>query len=69
MFVFIFVLVFLCQKSVSLPALRWSVLKTLLLSSYTLPIVALFTALAPEQLTLLFFIKLTVRPLLLIFVV
>ncbi|KAG7376275.1 hypothetical protein PHYPSEUDO_013845 [Phytophthora pseudosyringae] len=69
MFVFMFVLVFLCQKSVSLPALRWSVLKTLLLSSYTLSIVALFTALAPEQLTLLFFIKLTVRPLLLIFVV
>ncbi|KAG3167384.1 hypothetical protein PI124_g4451 [Phytophthora idaei] len=69
MFVFAFVLVFLCQKSVSLPALRCSVIKTLLLSSYTLPIVGLFDIYAPQRVILLFFIKLATRPLLLIFVV
>ncbi|KAG6975943.1 hypothetical protein JG688_00001853, partial [Phytophthora aleatoria] len=69
MFVFAFVLVFLCQKSVSLPALRCSVIKTLLLSSYTLPMVGLFDIYAPQRVILLFFIKLATRPLLLIFVV
>ncbi|KAH7492199.1 Serine/threonine-protein kinase STY17 [Phytophthora ramorum] len=69
MFVFVLVLVFLCQKSVSLPALRCAVIKSLFLSSYTLPMVALFTYFAPRQLKLLFFVRVAVRPLLVIVVV
>ncbi|KAK1932517.1 Serine/threonine-protein kinase STY8 [Phytophthora citrophthora] len=69
MFVFILVLVFLRQKSVSLPALRCTIMKTLILSSYTLPMVWIFTRLVPLKLTLLFFVKLITRPLLLVFVV
>ncbi|OWZ03467.1 TKL protein kinase, partial [Phytophthora megakarya] len=69
MFVFTLVLVFLCQKSVSLPALRSAVMKTLVLSSYTLPIIWFFAKFAPDQLALLFFVRLTTRPLLLIFVI
>ncbi|ETI35959.1 TKL protein kinase [Phytophthora nicotianae] len=69
MFVFTIVLVFMCQKSVSLPALRCCVIKTLLLSSYTLPMVALFSVFAPSRVILLFFIKLATRPLILIVVV
>lgn len=68
MFVFTLVLVFLCQKSVSLPALRCAVLKTLVVSCYTLPMVWIFSHFIPQHLTLLFFVKLGVRPLLLIFV-
>ncbi|KAF1772812.1 Protein kinase, ATP binding site [Phytophthora cactorum] len=40
-FVFVLALVFLCQKSVSVPALRRAVAKSVLLASYTIP-VALF---------------------------
>ncbi|KAE8895325.1 hypothetical protein PF006_g617 [Phytophthora fragariae] len=69
MFVFTLVLMFLCQKSVSLPALRCAVFKTLLVSCYTLPIVWVFSHFAPQRLTLLYFVKLGARPLLLIFVV
>ncbi|KAL3667425.1 hypothetical protein V7S43_007651 [Phytophthora oleae] len=69
MFVFILVLVFLGQKSVSLPTLRCAVVKTLILSSYTLPMVWIFIRLVPLELTLLFFVKLAARPLLLVFVV
>ncbi|EEY53571.1 protein kinase [Phytophthora infestans T30-4] len=69
MFVFTFVLVFLCQKSVSLPALRGSVIKALLLSCNTLPVVALFIIYAPQRVMLIFYIKLVTRPLMLLFVV
>jgi serine/threonine protein kinase len=69
MFVFVVVLMFIRQKSVSLPALRCAVLKSLLVSSYTLPIIALFTRVAPKHSELLFFVKLAVRPMLLLFVV
>ncbi|RLN61657.1 hypothetical protein BBJ29_003349 [Phytophthora kernoviae] len=68
-FVFVLVLMFLCQKSVSLSALRCAIIKSLLLSSYTLVIVCLLVRYAPKKTDLLFFVKLVTRPLLLIFVV
>ncbi|KAG7401015.1 hypothetical protein PHYBOEH_003605 [Phytophthora boehmeriae] len=68
-FVFILVLMFFCEKSVSLSALRNATIKSLLLASYTLVIVSLLTRYAPTKTDLLFFVKLTTRPLLLIFVV
>lgn len=68
-FVFVLALVFLCQKSVSLPALRRAVAKSVLLASYTVPVVWVITRFITENTTLLFIVKLTMRPLLLIFVV
>ncbi|KAE9361775.1 hypothetical protein PF008_g751 [Phytophthora fragariae] len=68
-FVFVLALVFLCQKSVSVPALRRAVAKSILLASYTIPIVWLLTHFLPDETTLFYFIRLVVRPLLLIFIV
>ncbi|KAG6612726.1 TKL protein kinase [Phytophthora cinnamomi] len=68
-FVFVLALVFLCQKSVSIPALRRAVAKSILLASYTIPIVWLLTHFLPDETTLFYFVRLIIRPLLLIFVV
>ncbi|EGZ26112.1 hypothetical protein PHYSODRAFT_312246 [Phytophthora sojae] len=68
-FVFVLALVFLCQKSVSVPALRRAVAKSILLASYTIPIVWLLTHFLPDETTIFYFIRLIIRPTLLIFVV
>ncbi|KAH7492202.1 putative serine/threonine-protein kinase/receptor R831 [Phytophthora ramorum] len=67
-FVFVLALVFLCQKSVSVPALRRAVAKSILLASYTIPVVWLLTHFLPQEKNLFFFVRLVIRPLLLIFV-
>ncbi|RLN80717.1 hypothetical protein BBJ28_00003526 [Nothophytophthora sp. Chile5] len=67
-FVFVLVLAFLHQKSVSLPALRRAVFKAVLLAFYTVPIIWMITLFAPEAQASLFFTRLGVRPLLLLFV-
>ncbi|KAG6969735.1 hypothetical protein JG687_00003044 [Phytophthora cactorum] len=68
-FVFVLALVFLCQKSVSVPALRRAVAKSVLLASYTIPVVWLLNRFAPEKTNLFFFARLFFRPTILIFVV
>ncbi|KAG3160584.1 hypothetical protein PI124_g6974 [Phytophthora idaei] len=68
-FVFLLALVFLCQKSVSVPALRRAVAKSVLLASYTIPVVWLLNRFAPEKTNLFFFARLFFRPTILIFVV
>jgi serine/threonine protein kinase len=67
-FVFVLALVFLCQKSVSVPALRRAVAKSVLLASYTVPVVWIMTHFAPQQTTMFYFVRLSIRPLLLLFV-
>ncbi|KAI9922043.1 hypothetical protein PsorP6_000422 [Peronosclerospora sorghi] len=68
-FVFVFALVFLCQKSVSIPALRRAVLKSVLLASYTIPIVWVLGHYAPQNMTLFYYVRTLARLLLLIFLV
>ncbi|ETI35963.1 TKL protein kinase [Phytophthora nicotianae CJ01A1] len=68
-FVFVLALVFLCQKSVSVPALRRAVAKSVLLASYTIPVVWLLNRFAPDKTTVFFFVRLLFRPTILIFVV
>ncbi|CAH0480242.1 unnamed protein product [Peronospora belbahrii] len=68
-FVFVVALVFLCQKSVSVPALRRAVAKSILLASYSIPVVWLLVHLAPKDLTLFYYVRVVTRSLLLIFVV
>ncbi|CAI5744061.1 unnamed protein product [Peronospora destructor] len=51
-FVFVVTLVFLCQKSVSLPALRRAVVVSVLLASYTIPLMRLIVYFAPQDLAL-----------------
>lgn len=64
-FVFMLAIVYLCQKSVSVPALGRAVIKSILLASYTVPIVGLLTYMAPQQTRLYFFTRLIVRPVIL----
>ncbi|KAG7376348.1 hypothetical protein PHYPSEUDO_013709 [Phytophthora pseudosyringae] len=68
-FVFVLALVFLCQKSVSVPALRRAVAKAVLLASYTIPVVWALSHFAPNQTTLFYFVRMATRPLILVFVV
>ncbi|OWZ09097.1 Protein kinase [Phytophthora megakarya] len=68
-FVFVLALVFLCQKSVSVPALRRAIAKSILLASYTIPVVVLLTHFFPHEPTLFYFVRLVVRPLILVFVI
>ncbi|RLN59565.1 hypothetical protein BBJ28_00000656 [Nothophytophthora sp. Chile5] len=67
-FVFVLVLVFFCQKSVSLSALRCAVAQSVLLVSYTVPMIWILTRFAPQDKTMLFVVRITARPLLLVFV-
>ncbi|EGZ26032.1 hypothetical protein PHYSODRAFT_312187 [Phytophthora sojae] len=68
LFVFGLVMVFLLQKSVSIPALRRSVVITLVLALYTLPVeILLMTYVAPSRANLAFTIMAAVRALMLIF--
>ncbi|KAG2532556.1 hypothetical protein JM18_000474 [Phytophthora kernoviae] len=68
-FVFLLGLVFLGQKSMSMPALRRAVAKSILLASYTVPVLWGISRFDPENTTLPFLAKLTMRPILLVFVV
>ncbi|KAG7387272.1 hypothetical protein PHYBOEH_008318 [Phytophthora boehmeriae] len=68
-FVFVLGLVFLRQKSMSLPALRRAVAISVLLASYTVPVIWGVSRSDPDNTAVLFIAKLTMRPLLLIFVV
>ncbi|KAK1932513.1 Serine/threonine-protein kinase STY17 [Phytophthora citrophthora] len=68
-FVFVLALMFLCQKSVSVPALRRAVAKSVLLATYTVPVVWILNHFFPTKNTLFFFVRLFVRPTILIFVV
>ncbi|CAI5733161.1 unnamed protein product [Hyaloperonospora brassicae] len=68
-FVLVLALVFLCQKSVSVPALRRAVITSVLLASYTVPIVCLLTHVAPQDMTLFYSVRTVTRLLLLTFVV
>ncbi|KAL3667422.1 hypothetical protein V7S43_007648 [Phytophthora oleae] len=68
-FVFVLALMFLCQKSVSVPALRRAVAKSVLLALYTVPVVWLLNHFFPKETTLFYFVRLLFRPTILIFVV
>lgn len=68
-FVFVLVIVYLRQKSLSGSALSCAITKSLLLSTYTLPIVSVFTLYTPHNSELLFLVKLGIRRLLLVVVV
>ncbi|KAE9155678.1 hypothetical protein PF005_g1247 [Phytophthora fragariae] len=68
LFVFGLVMVFLLQKSVSIPALRRSVAITLILALYTLPVEVLLMAyVEPSRPNLAFMIMSAVRALMLVF--
>ncbi|CEG35576.1 tkl protein kinase [Plasmopara halstedii] len=62
MFVFMLAIVYMCQKSVSVPALGRAVVKSVLLASYTVPVVGLITYLAPDGTGLLIIVRLVIRP-------
>lgn len=68
-FVFVLALVFICQKSVSVPALRRAVVKSVLLATYTVPVVWLLNHYFPKENTMFFYVRLFVRPTILLFVV
>ncbi|CEG43983.1 tkl protein kinase [Plasmopara halstedii] len=68
-FVFMLAIVYLCQKSVSVPALGRAVIKSVLLASYTVPVVGLITYYAPHDTRLFFFVRLVMRPSILGYVV
>ena len=63
-FVFVVALAFLCQKSVSVPALRRAVVKSIFLTSYTIPIVWLLVHFTPQNLTLFYYVRTVSRSLL-----
>uniref|UniRef100_A0AAV1VDC3 Protein kinase domain-containing protein n=1 Tax=Peronospora matthiolae TaxID=2874970 RepID=A0AAV1VDC3_9STRA len=68
-FVLVLALVFLCQKSVSVPALRRAVVISLFLACYTIPIVCCLSHFVSQDTALYFAIRTVVRLLLLIFVI
>ncbi|EEY53568.1 protein kinase [Phytophthora infestans T30-4] len=68
-FVFVLALIYLCQKSVSVPALRRAVIKAVLLASYTVPVVWLLNHFVPNETMVFFFVRLLFRPTILIFVI
>ncbi|CAH0493972.1 unnamed protein product [Peronospora farinosa] len=68
-FVFVVALVFLCQKSVSVPALRRAVVMSIFLASYTIPLMRIIVFFAPQNMALFYYVRTVARVLVLIFVV